>query len=59
MSTLPIVGPFGTMPNARTGETPCIQHRHLGAAIASSLDNRLVHAAAISLNPLCFSHDID
>src|SRR5262247_4595666 len=26
---------FGTMLNARTGEAPCIQRRHLGAVIAS------------------------
>ena len=27
-------GAFRGMPQARTGETPCIQHRHLGALIA-------------------------
>ena len=27
-------GAFRDMPHARTGETPCIQHRHFGAVIA-------------------------
>jgi hypothetical protein len=53
------LGRFGTLPHGQTAEPPCIQHRHLGAAIASSLDNGLVHAAAISLNHLCLGHDID
>ena len=29
-----IVGAFGDMRHALTGETPCIQRRHVGAAIA-------------------------
>jgi hypothetical protein len=29
-----IVGAFGDMRHAFTGETPCIQRRHVGAAIA-------------------------
>jgi len=34
MSTLPIVWRFGTMPNARTGEVPCIQHSHYRRRVA-------------------------
>jgi hypothetical protein len=53
------VGISGHCPTPETAERPAFNTVIQARRLRVNLDNRLVHAAAISLNPLCLSHDID